>query len=210
MYEYGIEAIIAWIFRSEHLTEAYPTIVASGHSACTLHYAKHDKCIQNGDIVLVDFWAEYEWYASDITRVFSVWEMSERQKEIYTSILYIKEFAESILRPGVKKSEYEMQVREQVNKELEKLSLIPPNSPEDEKEKLSRIYYPHSTSHFLGLDVHDVGSRETVLEPGMVLTCEPGIYIEEESIGIRLEDDILITKNGCENLSKKIPFILKK
>jgi Xaa-Pro aminopeptidase len=210
MYEYEIEALIAWVFRSHHLTEAYPTIVASGINACTLHYMKHTRRIEEGDLVLIDFGAEYMGYAADITRVFAVGMPNSRQRMIHESVSRVKNFAQSILRPGIKKTDYEVQVREKMNIELEKLWLISSSDSQEEREKLSRKYYPHSTSHFLGLDVHDVGSREAILEIGMVVTCEPGIYIREEWIGIRLEDDILITENGCENLSQEIPCILEK
>jgi Xaa-Pro aminopeptidase len=204
MYEYEIEPLVASLYRSHYLTEAYPTIVASGPNACTLHYTRHNRKIENGDFVLVDFGAEYQWYAADITRVFPVGEISDRQKEVYQSVVIVKNYAESIIRPGIKKSDYEKLVRENMNEELWKLWLIPSDTTKWEIQLLSRKYYPHSTSHFLGLDVHDVGSREQIFEAGMVITCEPGIYIPEEGIGVRLEDDILITENGCENLSKGI------
>ena len=206
MYEYEIEAIVAGVYRSHHLTEAYPTIVASGSSACTLHYAHHTRQIEENDLVLVDFWAEYHGYAADITRVFSISGMSVRQKVVYEGVISVKKYAESLIRPGVKKSDYELQVRTKMNEELEKLGLIPLGLNWEEKLILSRKYYPHSTSHFLGLDVHDVGERDAILRAGMVITCEPGIYIPEEGIGIRLEDDILVTESGCENLSRDIPL----
>ncbi len=204
MYEYEVEAEIARIFRAHHMTEAYPSIVASSANACTLHYTRHDRRIEAWDLILVDAGAEYEGYAADITRVFPVWEISLRQKEVYDSVIVVKEYAESLIRPWVKKIEYEKMVRERMNLELEKLWLIPANTSRKELEVLSRKYYPHSTSHFLGLDVHDTWERDEVFEAGMVITCEPGIYISEEGIGIRLEDDILIMKNGWENLSTEI------
>ncbi len=204
MSEFEIEALIAGTFRSQHTTEAYPTIVASGKNACTLHYTAHTSIIEDGDMVLIDFWAEYHGYASDITRVFPVWETSERQKEVYTSVIAVKDYAESLIRPGVKKSDYELMVREKMNEELQKLGLISEGISRETRETLSRQYFPHSVSHFLGLDVHDIWERDTLFEKWMVITCEPGIYIPLEGIGIRLEDDILITENGRENLSKNI------
>ncbi len=207
VYEYEIEAEIARVFRAHHATEAYPTIVASGVNACTLHYTRHNKKIEAGELVLVDFGAEFGGYAADITRVFSAsssW-FSPRQKEVFDSVFVVKSFALSQIKPGVKKSDYEKTVREKMNEELVKLGLMKSN--EKSRELLSRRCYPHSTSHFLGLDVHDVGSREVVFREGMVITCEPGIYIPEEQIGIRLEDDILVTEGGCENLSSEIPLL---
>ena len=140
--------------------------------------------------------------------------MSVRQKEVYNSVLAVKVYAESLIRPGVAKLEYERLVRERMNEELMKLHVSQTNPQssfhsdssflKELTEPESRKYYPHSTSHFLGLDVHDTGDRDTVFQPGMVITCEPGIYIPEEGIGIRLEDDILITEDGCENLSRSI------
>ncbi len=218
MYEYEIEAMIAGVFRSHHLTEAYPTIVASGQSACTLHYTKHDRKLEPWDIVLIDAGAEHEGYAADITRVIflpdspanhkkkGVSHISIRQQQVYQSVLAVKAYAESLIRPWVKRMEYENQVRERMNEELVKLGLIPLHATKEEVVLLSRKYYPHSTSHFLGLDVHDVWDRDQLFEAGMVITCEPGIYIREEIIGIRLEDDIYITETGCENLSKEIPL----
>lgn len=208
MYEYEVEALIAWVFRSQHMTEAYPTIVASGPNACTLHYTKLERQLKEGDCVLIDFWAEFHGYAADISRVISIWKPSSRQKQVFDGIKRVKEYAESLIRPWINKWEYESLVREKMNEVLVQLSLIPTDATNEERERLSRTYYPHSTSHFLGLDVHDVGSRESIFEAGMVVTCEPGIYIPEEWIGMRLEDDILITSDGCENLSKKIPIQL--
>lgn len=204
MYEYEIEAIIASVFRSHHLTEAYPTIVASGPNACTLHYIRHDRKIEAWDIVLIDAWAEYRGYAADITRSYNVWVISLRQKEVYEGVPTVKKYAESLIRPGMKKLDYEKRVREKMNEELIKLELIPKWASPEIVEKLSRKYYPHSVSHFLGLDVHDTWERDEVFHCGMIITCEPGIYIPEEGIGIRLEDDILITENGHENLSRNI------
>lgn len=201
MYEHEIEAEIARIFRAHHMTEAYPTIAASGINSCTLHYTRHDRRIEAWDVVLIDAWAEYQGYAADMTRTFFVGWANSRQQAIFDSVGRIKEFAESILKPGITLVDYEKQVRDFANHELIWLRLIPENAPEEEKEALSKRYYPHKTSHFLGLDVHDVGDREAILEPDMVVTVEPGIYIPKEKIWIRREDDILITLAGLRNLS---------
>lgn len=206
MYEYEIEALIAGVFRKHHMTEAYPTIVGSGPNACTLHYTKHTRKIQDGDFVLIDFGAECDGYAADITRTFAVGNVSPRQKEVYESVLAVKQYAESIVRPGITKLQYNQMVRTRMNQELRKLWLIPEGASKEQEHQLSLKYYPHSVGHFLGLDVHDVGDRDEVLKPGMTITCEPGIYIPEEGIGVRLEDDLLVTETGCINLSKEIPL----
>jgi Xaa-Pro aminopeptidase len=202
MYEYEIEAIIAWVFRRYHMTEGYPTIVASGPNACILHYTRHTRQIERGDLVLIDAGAEYMGYTADMTRTIIVWDMSLRQRVVIESVERVKEYAESILRPGLGLVEYESFVRANMTRELENLGLIDPSFSQDEKNFLSRKYYPHRTSHFLWLDVHDVGSRDTILEPNMVITVEPGIYIRDEGIGVRIEDDILVTESGRKNLSK--------
>jgi Xaa-Pro aminopeptidase len=201
MYEYEIEAEIAQIFRSHHMTEAYPSIVASGPNGCVLHYMAHTRQLQPGDLVLIDAGAEYMGYASDMTRTFAVSGWTPRQLAVYGAVSRVKKIAENTLKPGISLTEYELIVRTAMNDELIALGLIPQDASEDGIVSLSRKYYPHRTSHFLGLDVHDVGPRDAILAPGMILTIEPGIYITSEAIGIRLEDDYLITDTGCEKLS---------
>ncbi len=202
VYEYEIEAEIARIFRSYHLIEAYPSIVASGPNACILHYSVHTRQLAEGDFVLIDAGAEYMGYASDMTRTLSVWSVqSARKKAVYAVVERIKIVAEKTLKPGISLTAYETIVRMAMNEELTNLWLIPQNASKDEVTLLSKKYYPHRTSHFLGLDVHDVGPRDAILVPGMVLTIEPGIYIREEGIGIRIEDDYRIIEDWCERLS---------
>lgn len=200
IYEYEVEAIFAYEFRNSWVTEAYPTIVASGKNACILHYTKNTSKIENGDLILIDAGCEYMGYASDWTRMLSVGDLSERQKSVLKSVENVKIFAESILKPGIQKMDYEIQVRQAMIVELESLWVIDPALSVSEKMEISRIYYPHSTSHFLGLDVHDVGPRDIQIEIWMVLTIEPGIYIPEEGIGARLEDDYVVIDSGCEKL----------
>ena len=206
MYEYQIEAIIAWLYRSYQSTEAYPTIVWSGPSSSIIHYNRHDRKIQAWDHILIDFGAEYRGYAADVTRIFFTDAPSERRRAIYESIKQVKIYAESLIRPWLRRLEYEKSVRERMDEALIQLWLISISMSPISRQELSRKYYPHSTSHFLGLDVHDTGERDDIFEAGMVITCEPGIYIREEGIGMRLEDDLLITDTGCENLSRGIPF----
>ena len=126
--------------------------------------------------------------------------MIPRQRSLIEVVECVKQYAESQMRPGVAKLDYEKSVRTHMIGELEKLGLIDVSLSEEEKLIHSKIFYPHSTSHFLGLDVHDVGARDLVFETGMVLTIEPGIYISDEGIGVRIEDDYVITETGCEKL----------
>jgi Xaa-Pro aminopeptidase len=197
MYEYEIEALVAYGFRRYHGTEAFPTIVASGPNACILHYTKNTRPVEEGDMVLLDFGIEIDGYGADISRTFPVGgPFSPRQRELYDAVLEVQQFAASILRPGMTRRDWNIQVKEYMYDTCQSLGLkyIADSTPE------TNPYFPHSIGHFLGLDTHDVGDADMPLEPGMILTIEPGIYIQEESIGIRIEDDYLVTEMGCERL----------
>ncbi|GIO28981.1 MULTISPECIES: aminopeptidase P family protein [Paenibacillus] len=178
---------------------AFDPIVAGGARATVLHYEENDSDVQDGELVLVDIGAEFDQYNADITRTFPVnGTFSERQKAIYNLVLKAEQEVINAIKPGVpftKLNEIAKQVLAEGGKEL---GLI------DNDEELINIYY-HGVSHSLGLDTHDVGDyRGLELQPGMVLTVEPGLYISEEGIGIRIEDDVLVTEDGCEVLSKDI------
>jgi Xaa-Pro aminopeptidase len=182
--------------------------VASGVDACTLHYVKNDKQCQKGDLVLIDFGAEYANYAADVTRTVPVnAKFSKRQKEVYNAVLKIQKSAIQMLKPGNSLDAYQEAVVKLMEDELIRLGVLKKSDikkqPED--SPLYKKFYPHGTSHHLGLDVHDYGNKYRKFEPGMVLTCEPGIYIRDESIGIRIENDILITKKGPVDLTEAIP-----
>ncbi len=197
MYEYEIEAMIAYRFRLERGTEAFPSIVANGPNACTLHYTAHDRQIQSGELILLDFGIEVDGYGADISRTFPVsGGFTLRQKEIHDAVMDVKQFAESTLKPGITRKAWNIGVKDYMYSTCQKLNL--PNITQ--YNPLSNPYFPHSIGHFLGLDTHDVGSSDIPLVPGMVMTIEPGIYIREESIGIRVEDDYLITQTGCIRL----------
>jgi Xaa-Pro aminopeptidase len=172
-----------------------------------LHHMKNNGLIAHSDLVLLDVAAESAFYAADISRtVPAAGRFTSRQRAVYDAVLRTQTAAIALLKPGVNKREYEDQVGQLILDELVKLNVIKPTAAKaPDATKLLRAYYPHGTSHFLGLDVHDVGDYTVPLEPGMVLTVEPGIYLREEGIGIRIEDDILITDTGCEVLSKDIP-----
>lgn len=209
IYEYEVEAeIIREFLLNRSRGFAYDPIIASGNNACILHYGSNNEVCESGDIVLMDFGAEYANYASDLTRCFPVnGKFSKRQKKIYNSVLSVMKKAQAMLVPGTKLAEYEKQVGTLMEKELVDLGLL---SIKDIKAGSDvpayKKYYMHGTSHHLGLDVHDVSGKDQKISEGMVLTCEPGIYVPEEGIGIRLENDILITAEGHVNLMNSIPI----
>lgn len=196
MYEYEIEAIIAYGFRRHHGTEAFPTIVASGGNSCILHYTKNNRQIESGDIVLIDFGIELWGYGADISRTFALWWLSKRQQEIYDAVEDVKKYAENTLKPGITRSTWNLWVKEYMYNTCVRLGL----KDIEQYTATTNQYYPHSIGHFLGLDTHDVWENSVPLVPGMVLTIEPGIYIPSESIWIRIEDDYLVTESGCVKL----------
>ena len=177
-----------------------------------LHYINNNKECKNGEILLMDFGAEYANYASDLTRCFPVnGRFNKRQKDVYNSVLRVMNEAKQLLRPGVFLSDYEKDVGVLMERELVELGLISiKDIGEFQKTPAYKKYYMHGTSHHLGLDVHDVSNPSKPLEEGMVLTCEPGIYIPEENLGIRLENDILIQKSGNIDLMEKIPIAVEE
>jgi Xaa-Pro aminopeptidase len=200
MMEYQVEAHFDYTLKSAGVKDfAFTTILASGKNATVLHYEDNDAQINQGDLILLDLGAQKDYYNSDISFTFPVdGTFTPRQKEIYNIVLKALKETTKIIKPGLTYAELDNQANKIIAEELKNIGLI-----QDDSE-LSKYYY-HKVSHFLGLDTHDVGSyNNRVLEPGMVITIEPGVYIEEESIGIRLEDDILVTEDGFENLSKDI------
>ena len=210
VFEYEIEAELIHEFlinRSKGF--AYGPIIAAGKNSCVLHYVENNKKCNDGDIILLDVAAEYGNYASDLTRVVPVnGKFSPRQKEVYNSVLYVMKEAIKMLVPGTTFEKYNHAVGELMTEELLKLKLI--TKEEVAKQNPAwpayKKYFMHGTSHFLGLDVHDVGFFYEPMQEGNVFTCEPGIYIPEENIGIRLENNILITANGPIDLMKTIPL----
>lgn len=201
MKEYELEAYYEFICRSRGIKDyAFKTIAASGKNATVLHYVENNSEIKDGDLILFDLGAQYKYYSADISRTFPVNGIfTERQKEVYNSVLSVNERVIEAIKPGVKFKDINEQARKWIAEECIKLKLI--DKPEDVKK-----YYWHGIGHSLGLDTHDIDSpeRDTVFKEGMVWTVEPGIYIEEEGIGIRIEDDVLITKDGVEVLTKNM------
>lgn len=197
-------------FASERgLEQAWPPIVSFGKNSCTIHHTPDTTKLVDGDLVLFDVGLEVEGYAADISRMVQIGEASDRQKQVLQAVSKVQRQAIGLIKPGIKFDEYEKQVGDIMAQQLVELglftSLEQANEPDTTmKWPAYRRYFSHRTSHFLGLDAHDVGDRNAEFIPGMVLTCEPGIYIAEEGIGVRLEDDILITKDGATNLTANV------
>lgn len=208
--EYEIEAeLIHEFIRNRSRGFAYGPIIASGFNACVLHYVDNNKECKAGDVVLLDVAAEYANYASDLTRCLPVsGKFTKRQKDVYNAVLRVMRAATNMLVVGNTITEYHKAVGELMEKELVDLGLLSMNDIKNQNPDWPayKKYFMHGTSHFLGLDVHDVGDFNRPMEEGMVFTCEPGIYIREESLGVRLENDILITKNGPVDLMANIPI----
>jgi len=209
VWEFEIEAEIYHEFlRNRSRGPAFETIVASGIDSCTLHYVKNDKQCRDNELVLIDFGAEYANYAADVTRTVPVnGKFSKRQKEVYNAVLKVQKAAIKLLKPDNTIEKYTRKVAKIMEAELIRLGLLKAAAvkKQSDDEPLYRKYFPHGTSHHLGLDVHDYGDRHRKFEPGMVFTCEPGIYIRDEAIGIRIENDILITKDEPVDLTGGIP-----
>ena len=210
--EFEIEAELMHEFLSNRSAGfAYQPIIGSGLDSCVLHYIDNNKRCLNGDILLMDFGAEYANYASDLTRTVPVnGKFSERQKNIYNAVHRVMKEATNMLRPGTDHKQMQQEVIKIMEEELIGLGLFDrlDVKNQDPKNPCYRKYFMHGTSHSLGLDVHDVGDTTTPMQPGMVFTCEPGIYIREEGIGIRLENDVLVTTGDPDDLMKNIPIDL--
>lgn len=210
VWEYEIEAeLIHEFIRNRSRGFAYGPIIASGASACVLHYVENNKQCKEGEVILLDVAAEYANYASDLTRCVPVsGKFTKRQKDVYNAVLRVMRAATSMLVPGNSIDAYNKEVGRIMEQELIGLGLLKAEDvkKQDPGSPLYRKYFMHGTSHFLGLDVHDVGNKHRPFEAGMVFTCEPGIYIPEEGLGIRLENDILITENGPVDLMANIPI----
>ena len=211
--EYELEAELTYQFlMHKSRGHAFQAIVASGKNACVLHYVSNNKMCNSGELVLLDFGAEYANYNADISRCFPVnGKFSQRQKKVYNAVLNVFKFAKSKLIAGNTMESLRLETGLKMEEELINLGLI---SSEDilnqnPKKPIYKKYFPHGVSHFLGLGVHDVGTNDSIFMEGMVLTCEPGIYIPEEKMGIRIENDILITALGNIDLAESFPIEVK-
>jgi Xaa-Pro aminopeptidase len=212
--EYEIEAEIFHEFlRNRAKGEAYGSIIASGDRARSLHYVFNSEECKDGELVLMDFGANYGGYAADLTRTVPVnGKFSKRQKEVYNACLQLHNFAKSILKPGVSILDYHEKVGEEATKIFIKIGLLKKEDVknEDKENRAYRKYLYHGISHHLGLDVHDLGTKVDPLKAGMLLTVEPGIYIEEEKMGVRIENNVWLTKDGNIDLMKKIPITVEE
>ncbi len=211
VWEYEIEAELAHEFlRNRSKGFAYTPIIASGKNACVLHYIENNQQCKDGDVILLDVGAEYANYASDLTRCIPVnGRFTTRQKEVYNAVLHVKKSAEKLLVPGTIMAEYQKEVGRIMEGQLLNLGLISQLDITNQNPEWPayKKYFMHGTSHFMGLDTHDVGLWNEPIKAGMVFTCEPGIYIPEEGLGIRLEDDLVVQESGAPfNLMKDIPL----
>lgn len=208
--EYEIEAEIMHQFLRQRATgEAYGSIIASGDNARILHYINNNQECKNGDLILMDFGASYGGYNADLTRTIPVnGKFTARQKEVYNACLYLHNYAKSILKPGISVVDYTDKVGEEATKQFIKIGLLTKADVknEDKDNRAYRKYLYHGISHHLGIDVHDLGTRTSPLQAGMLLTIEPGIYIEQEQMGIRIENNVWLTKTGSIDLMKNIPI----
>lgn len=192
---------------------AYGMIIASGDRARTLHYIENNKPCLDGELLLMDFGAEYGGYCADLTRTIPVnGKFSKRQKTVYNACLHLHNYAKSLLKPGVSILDYTDQVGEEATNIFIKIGLLRKSDVknEDPQNRAYRKYLYHGISHHLGIDVHDLGTRTAPIKAGMVFTVEPGIYIEEEQMGIRIENNVWITKNGNKDLMKNIPITVEE
>ena len=216
-HEFEIEAAIDYEFKTGRANgHGYPPIIASGKNSCVLHYVDNTEKLKAGDLLLMDFGAEYANYSADMSRTIPVnGKFTERQKACYNAVLRIFKAAKKLYVPGNSIDIVNEEVNKMMEQEIIKLGLITEEEVQnqDPENPVFKKYFMHGTAHFLGLDVHDVGSKHETFKPGMVLTCEPGIYIREENIGIReenigirIENDILITEKGPVDLMENIPI----
>ncbi len=210
VFEYEIEAEIYHHFLRQRATgPAYHSIIASGDNARTLHYVSNNAECRDGDLILMDFGAEYGNYCADLTRTVPVnGKFTRRQKTVYNACLHLHNYAKSILKPGISIVDYTEKVGEEATQQFLKIGLLTKSAVknEDQENRAYRKYLYHGISHHLGLDVHDLGTRTEPIKAGMLFTIEPGIYIEEEGMGIRIENNFWITRNGNIDLMKNIPI----
>ncbi len=211
VWEYEVEAELTHAYISNRGTgHAYEPIVATGGNACVLHYVSNDAQCKAGDLLLMDCGAEYANYCADLTRTVPVsGKFTTRQKNVYNAVLRVHHAAAAMMKPGITLNDLNNAVGKIMEEELIKLKLLKLTDVKKQDPKatpLYKKYFPHGTAHFLGLDVHDVGNRFEKLKEGAVLTCEPGIYIREENLGIRIENNLLVTKGKPVDLMAQIPI----
>lgn len=212
--EHEIEAEITHEFLRNRATgHAYGCIIASGDRARVLHYVENNSECKDGELILMDFGAEYGNYCADMTRTIPVnGKFSKRQKEVYNAVLDAHNYGKKLLKPGIVFTDYVNKMNQEMEKQILKLGLITKNDikNQDPADPAYRKYFYHGVTHHLGIDVHDLGTRTEAVKEGMLFTVEPGIYIEEEQMGIRIENNIWITKSGNVDLFKGIPITVEE
>ncbi len=215
--EYEVEAEITHEFlRNRATRHAYGCIIASGDRARILHYVENNQECKDGELVLMDFGAEYGNYAADLTRTIPVnGKFTKRQAEVYNAVLHVHNYAKSILKPGISIVDYTEKVNDEMSRMCVKLGLLTEADVANEDKssvetRAHRKYLYHGISHHLGLDVHDVGTRVAPVKAGMLFTVEPGLYIEEEKMGIRIENNIWIMEDGHIDLMERIPITVEE
>jgi len=214
VYEFEIQAEMEHEFLINRANgSAFPPIIATGKNACVLHYHQNNSQCADGNLVLFDFGAEYANYAADVSRTIPVnGKFTPRQKQLYELVHRVQKLAVQQMIPGNTMENYNSFVNQEMEKEMIKMGLLDKQEVKNQNPEnpLFKKYFMHGTAHHLGLDVHDVIHRFEPFQSGMVFTCEPGIYIPQEGIGIRLENDILISENGPVDLSADIPVELNE
>lgn len=212
--EYEIEAEIYHSFLSQRSSgPGYSSIIASGDRARVLHYVENNQECKDGELLLMDFGAEYGNYNADLSRTVPVnGKFGRRQKTVYNACLHLHHYAASILKPGISIVDYTDKVGDEATQVFQKIGLLKKSDikNEDPQNRAYRKYLYHGISHHLGIDVHDLGTRTEPIKPGMVFTIEPGIYIEEEKMGVRIENNFWITRNGNKDLMKNIPITVEE
>ncbi len=212
--EYEVEAEITHEFlRNRATRHAYGCIIASGDRARVLHYVENNQECRDGELVLMDFGAEYGNYAADLTRTIPVnGKFTKRQAQVYNAVLHVHNFAKGILKPGISIVDYSEKVNKEMEQQCLKLGLITKADIKNQNpaDPAYRKYFYHGVTHHLGLDVHDLGTRVEPVKAGMLFTVEPGLYIEEEQMGIRIENDVWITRTGNQDLMKNIPITVEE
>ena len=212
--EYEIEAEIYHSFLMQRATgPGYGSIIASGDRARTLHYVENNQECKEGELLLMDFGAEYGYYNADLTRTVPVsGKFSRRQKTVYNACLHLHHYAASILKPGISIVDYTEKIGDEATVIFQKIGLLKKSDVknEDPENRAYRKYLYHGISHHLGIDVHDLGTRTEPIRAGMLFTIEPGIYIEEEQMGVRIENNFWVTRNGNKDLMKNIPITVEE
>ncbi len=210
IFEFEVQAEVDYVFTKNRANgHGYAPIIASGKNACVLHYIENNDECKDGDLLLMDFGAEYANYTADMSRTIPVnGKFSERQKQCYNAVLYVFKELKKLYVKGNTSTMINQKANELMEKEMVKLGLFTEKEikNQDAESPLYKKYFMHGVCHPIGLDVHDIGSKHRPFEAGMILTCEPGIYIPEENIGIRIENDILITETAPVDMMKNIPI----